>query len=1039
MRKKNFATIMFLCIIGVNLILAQGTGKITGTVTDSNGKPLGNVNVLIKNTNRGAATDQNGNYVIAELEPGTYTIVVDFIGYEAAKKEVQVSPNKDVTVNFKMNIKTLKGSEIVVVGYGVQRKSEISGSVSSINVEDVKKISTSNVSSALQGGAAGVNVSATSGAPGSSANIKIRGTGTLTNNNPLYIVDGVPVDNIDNVDVEDVQSIDILKDASAAAIYGSRAANGVVQITTKRGRAGELNIKYHNSTGYQMIPKTFPMLTNSEDYVKVAKESWNNSFEQADGSYGNNPLPNFITDYQNNPNKYPDTEWQDEYFRNIPIQKHYLNVSGGSDNYNFSVSGTYNKQKGIVTTTNNEKMGLRINSDLTKGRFKVGESFSINRWKGKSRGTGGWNSSYSFYQLSRMAPLVPVYDESNESGYGAQSSELGFQKAPNPITKMELDDNEYDNFDIMASGYLDFNILDNLKYTFRISQNISNNYSYSYNPKYFSSAFDQRKKTSMAETRSRDYHTVIDNIINYSLEIDKHSMKTMAGYSRENNDYRTTYGYGETFPNNEIRVLDGASESEDVGGVEYESRLESIFGRLSYNFSDKYFLQGNIRRDGSSRFNEDDRYGIFPSVSAGWRISEEDFFNLPLVNKLKIRGSYGVLGNQEIGDYQYIANISSDNNYLNYPFGPGIDQPIFVGARAINFPSRSIKWETTKSSDLGLDLGLMEGKFQISADYYVKTTSDILYELPIPPSAGGFDNPIINSAEIENRGFELKATFNDYKGNFKYQLTATATTYKNEVNKLGVKETEDITGGTVHWSGTYTTRTIVGEPVGSFYLFETAGIFKSQSEIENYTNNDGELIQPNAQPGDFKFVDINGNGMIDSDDRKFMGSAQPNFEFGLNFNGSYGQFDFNAQLYGITGKKMYNGSKWLTMRMDDGFHGMHEDLKEAWSEDNKGSDIPRLTISDPNNNMRASDFFLEDASYLRLKHIEVGYTLSEQLSNQIGLSSLRIYLAGNNVFTLTGYTGYDPSIDYGTLFSRGVDRSPYPISQEIMAGIQINL
>jgi len=649
------------------------------------------------------------------------------------------------------------------------------------------------------------------------------------------------------------------------------------------------------------------------------------------------------------------------------------------------------------------------------------------------------NSSFSFYQLSRMSPLTPVYNGNTESGYGVQSSELGLQKAYNPLTKMELDDNEYDNLDIMASGYMEFNILENLSYKFRVSQNISNNYSYLYSPKYFSSAYDQRKKTIMEETRSREYHTILDNILNYTFEFKKHYLKAMAGYSWEETNYRSTYGYGKSFPNNEITVLDGASESEDVGGSKYSSKLESMFGRISYNYGDRYFLQGNIRRDGSSRFNKDDRYGIFPSLSGGWVVSEEQFFNVAKISKLKLRGSYGVLGNQEIGDYQYIANISSDNNSLNYPFGPGKNQPISIGARVTSFPSRGIKWETTESSDLGMDVGILEGKLEFSADYYVKKTSDILYDLPIPPSAGGSDNPTINSAEMENKGIELKATYNSYKGKFKYQISATATTYRNEVKNLGVREAEDITGGTVHWSGSYTTRTVVGEPVASFYLYETDGIFQSQSEVNNYTDKEGDLIQPDAKPGDLKFVDQNGNGQIDSEDRQFMGSAQPNFEFGLNCNGSYNDFDFNFQLYGITGKKMYNGSKWLTMRMDDGFHAMHKDLEDAWSEDNKNSSIPRLTVSDPNNNMRVSDFFLEDASYLRLRHIEVGYTLSNKSTENIGLSNLRLYIAGDNLLTLTGYSGYDPSISYDGLFSRGVDRSPYPLAKKVTAGIQLNL
>lgn len=1023
---RKFLLMCLVLLMATSAMAQQGVVK--GVVTDDNGAPLAFTNVVILESNFGAATNVRGEFEFT-VPPGRYDIQASYVGYEAQiKKEISVAAGATVTVNFTLKLSVIYGEEIVVVGYGVQQKKDLTGSATTVRVDDAQKISVTEASTAIQGRAAGVNVSQTSGAPGAGAEIKVRGPGTLGTAAPLVIVDGVP-SSLGSVNPQDIASFDILKDAAAAAIYGSRAGNGVLIITTKRGKEGPIKIDFSSKMSVHSLANKFDLVTDSDDYVSIVKAAAQN---------GGVDYPDFVAMYEQNSGQFSKgTDWQDEYFRSALMQDYDLSVSGGTDKMNFAVGANYSHQEGIVVTTEDERMGLRINSDFTKGRLKIGESFSVNRFIGKGRE----NASYSFFHLGGLSPMMNVHNPDNPTGWNGQNPNIGFyREIDNIVALMHLRDNKYDNIHMLASAYLTYDIMEGLQYTARISQNIYNNYDYYFVPTYSLSNLDQNDVTSLSETRSRSYHTVMDHVLNYHWENEQHNLTAMAGYSEEKTDFRSTGGSVTTFPDDDLRVLDAGTESDNAFGYATEWRYRSYFGRLNYSLLDRYLFQATLRRDGSSRLSEDNRWGNFPSVSAAWRISEESFFNVDAVNDFKLRASYGELGMQEFGDYMYYFLIASDaNRDLNYPFGPGKEQAVHIGARATQFPSVGLKWESSTQTNIGFDMAMLGNKLTLEFDYYIKKNADVLYAAPIPLSAGASSAPTINAATIENRGIELAANYRNMDNVFKYEVNLTATTYDNEVTALGRQGTEVIWGGSVYWAFDDITRSEVGQPLAPFYLYNTDGIFKSQAEVDAYLAGGGAYFEDmTPQPGDVKYVDTNGDGVITQDDKKYFGTGQPGAEFGLNFNCSYKQFDFNVFLYGVTGKEMYNGAKMLTYWTNHAPGNYHKDLADAWSPENSNSNIPRVIQGD-DRNVQASNLFLEDADYLRLRHIEVGYTLPASTIYGFGIKSLRFYVAGENLLTLTGYSGFDPSIDYGTKFARGVDRSPYPVPRQFITGLQIGL
>ena len=1000
--------------------ISEQSGTVSGVVKDTEGHPLPGVTIVVKGTAHGTVSGADGSYSLSQV-PDDAILVFSFVGMLTQEILVEDQTRIDIT----MVVDAIGIEEVVAIGYGVQKKVDLTGAVASVDIKSMEKLGTSNVALALQGLAAGVSVSAAGGNPGGAVDILIRGVGTLNDNTPLYIIDGVPQETMYYLNPEDIESINILKDAASAAIYGTRGANGVILIKTKRGDVGTPKVSFKAYYGVQRINKFMPAITNSADFVRLAKMGIQNAG-------GNLSDYSFISDYESNPGSFPNSDWQKEYFSGgARSEKYDLSISGGSLNSNYSLSAMYNKEEGAIVRTKREKMSVRINSDIKiSDKLKVGESFSVGRSGGR------WvNFSDQSYQLLGLPPTIPIRDENNSEGWGYATPKDGYGKIGNPVAAQYIYDNKDDDIHLFGSAYLEFEPIKNLKYTVRASQTIQFWYDYNFTPKFNVGSDFQSANTKLEEERARKYHTVLDHTLSYFINTGDHTIDLLAGASREHALYRGMIAGGQGLPYN-LFVLEQAQESQSVGGKEFDSRLQSVFGRVSYNYKNKYFLQSNIRRDGSSRFAEENRYGVFPSFSAGWRISEESFFNVPAVSNMKLRAGYGIIGNQEIGDYAYIATAGIGSK-LDYVFGT--NQQIYTGSTTNFVPASGIKWETTTTQNIAMDLGMFDSRLNVSVDYYIKRTEDILFQERIPWSVGADNDPYSNVGEMLNKGFDISIGYRNLDNEFKYQVNANISTYDNEVVKMNSDELEVKKAGTPHWLLKYVTETKAGEPIASFYLYPTDGLFKTDAEAEAYVNSDGEMLQEFAKAGDVKFIDTNNDGIIDDDDRVNMGNAIPKLEGSLSFSGSYRNFDFSMLLVGVAGKKMFNANKQFLFYVSD-FGNLHEDYLDMWSPSNTESDIPRLVVGDPNGNAnKPSALFLEDASYMRLRQLEFGYTLPKTITSRMGIDRLRLYTRAENLFTLTKYTGYDPSIAGSRdIFRNGVDINTYPFAKQFFIGLQLD-
>ncbi len=998
---------------------------VRGTVTDESGEPLIGVNVVIKGTTRGVITDVEGNYEITVPDEDA-VLVFSYVGF--VTKEIRVGNKSVIDVELTSALTELE--ELVVIGYGTQKKTDVTGAVSTVRIEDMQKVASNNAAVSLQGQVAGVNVVQSNADPGAGADIRIRGIGTLNNHFPLVIVDGVPSD-INAVDPKDIESINILKDAASAAIYGSRAANGVVIINTKRGISGakgKTQVGYRGYVSSNSREKDFGLIDNAPDFIKTAKLAADNSGSE---------YPLFVTMYDENPDQFGNTDWENAIFRSALEHKHELSISRSGDDFNFYVSAGYKEEEGIRLGSDDKQFSIRVNSDYkVSEKLKIGQSFGYTVNDGSR-----WDNRYFFWALIQANPLQKIYDPSTPSGYGERLREIGFKESTNLVQDAEEIVRTYKNDLMLASAYLEFEPVKNLKYLFRISQNYSRDTRFNFSPQSYTDENTYRSVSEIWERYGNGIHNIMDHILSYNLELGNHTFGALAGYSRESNKYHWFSGEGKNTPSNSIQNLGGAPQDKGNDGGDWEYRLLSQFGRLTYAFDNRYLVQANVRRDGSSRFAEENRWGVFPSVSLGWRLSEESFFESAkdFMNHLKLRASYGSLGMQEVGNYTYIPTILTDHSGLtNYPFGPGPSQPIFIGARQVSFPSVDLRWETTKSTNIGVDMGLFANRFTLEADYYIKNVEDILYAVPIPLSAGSNESPPVNAASIKNQGFELLAGWRKYEGNFKYNFRMTFATNTNEVIKLGNIGTEAIVGGAVYWALNDVTRTEVGTELGEFYLFETDGLFQTQGEIDSYTGPTGDPIMPDAEPGDLKIKDTNGDGEISNDDKVFMGSGLPKAEMSLTFNSSFKNFDLNMFLYSSLGVKKYNGGRWMASMAEE-YHGWHKDMLDSWTPENTDTDIPRLVTDASHFNVRESDLYLENATYLRIKHIELGYNLPHNLINRVGVSNFRIYIGAENLLTITKYKGWDPGIGGGgDSFASGIDRYPYPVARKAIVGVQVS-
>lgn len=985
----------------------QQAKTVTGTVTDVSGEPIIGANIRIKGTTTGTITDIDGNFSI-EAEPQS-VIEVSYIGY--LTQETVINNQKSIRFLLKEDTKTL--DEVVVIGYGVQKKADLTGSVANINTEKLNTQSNANIGQALQGKIAGVDIVSQGGAPGSGTRIMVHGIGTLNNAFPLYIVDGMYMNSIDHINPNDIASIDVLKDASSAAIYGSRAANGVIIVTTKEGSntEGKPIIDLSVNLGISTASKFLDML-DAKGWAEVTTIA-----RQAIGK----PALDMATDLANK----PDNDWQDIMFRPALMQNYNLAVKGGGKYSTYYTGLGYFNQDGIVKGTNYQRYNIQSKNDYKRGIFSAGTNLIISFSHDKplhQELRGGMIGT-----ILQSVPTLEKYDDTREGGYGGTYGDV--VNIPHPLAI--IDDNimgRYnENVKIFANLYAQIELFKGLKYKLNLTPDFSFERYKNYLNKY-DFGLATNSITQLTERQRRRRNILVENLLTFDRTFGEHKISALAGYTYQDSRFRHIQAYGEGLPQG-LEEIDAATTNRSNEGNSWRSVLTSILGRVFYSYHNKYLFTATIRRDGSSKFGKNNRYGYFPSFSLGWNVAEEKFMeNVHWLDQLKLRGGYGVLGNQEIDNYQYSSTITTG---INYPDGNG---GLLQGAFPKNFANPDIKWEETAMTNVGIDFMAFNNRLSLTADYYVKNTKDILLTVPIPISSGGANDPIRNAGKIRNNGFEFNLGWMDQPNpDISYGINLIGSFNKNKVIAMG-SESGSIKGGSTNQNIT-TSETKAGYPIGGYWLISTAGYFNSQEEVDAYAK-DGKKIQPAAEPGDIKFVDANNDGVINDDDRVFQGSPFPDFTFALNGNMRYKNFDLSIGLQGVLGNKIYNATRQTLEDVTKGSNFLASCL-DYWTPENKNASHPRLTWDDPNRNTRAeSDRYLENGSYLRLRSVQLGYTFPQTWFKG-AIQHARVYINAENLFTITSYSGYSPDVNADNANYRGFDNFIYPTNRTFMLGLNV--
>jgi len=983
---------------------------VRGTISDNQGVPMMGVSILVKGTKKGALSDFDGNYEI-KVNRGD---VVEFSYLGKITQNVKIDTETKIDIILEENHSAL--DEVVIVGYGTQKKSDLTGAISSVSSEEVNSYVTGDPSQALQGKMAGVRVQANGGGPGASNNIVIRGVSSFSGSTPLFVIDGMFADSMDFLNPADVTSIEVLKDASAAAIYGSRAANGVVIITTKTGSKTEgINVDIETSVGYQKVTNELDWITGAQ-YAELR-----NTIAEVNGT---EKFPGFNENLDPSVN----TNIDEIAISSAPIMNTSASIYGSSNNINFNVSANWLDQEGIIIGSSFDKKTIRTNLGFNKGKFKLTESFAITRTF--ERPNTIWNLN------NNILPTIPFYNPDNEGGYGGATLEEHGVNGNNHVARSLLMDryNEKDN--LIGSLAMEYELIDGL--TFKLNTGLTYNTSlnYTFIPTFYISDVigGNQESPELREYTGKSLSSLVEGTVNYAKSIDNHNFSVLGGITRQKTTLDTGSSIASGFPSNDVREISAASNVIRLTGEQYVNTLSSLFGRINYNYDSKYYLSATIRRDGSSRFSEENRYGNFPSIALGWTISNENFLNdSDFISNLKLRASYGELGSQQILDYSYIPvlNINSDAVFgTGQNRIPGVSQTVFANPNLV--------WETTKSSDIGLDLGFMNNKLIFTMDYYNKVSENVLVSLEIPPSSGTSVPVAQNAASIQNSGFEFSGSYRGGKGDFTFNISPNITFLHNEVLDLG-ENIAPIVGG--QFMVSYSTRTSVGEQVASYYGYEVLGIYQSQEEIDS----DGAMADANAEPGDFRYADIDGDGILTTEDQTVLGSYIPDIEYGLSLGFTYKNFDMNLDFNGVSGVEIYNYGR--RKNLLDISSNMTTEALNYWRPDNTDTDIPR--IGGNAQNERPSSFLVEDGDYFRLRSMQIGYSLPQNVLEKINLRKLRVYVSGQNVFTVTNYSGYYPEIGQGmadedrvvendnTLFYAGVDQSTYPTARTFLLGVQL--
>lgn len=1003
-RRKRFPGLMLslFLLIPVSGLFAQAK-TYTGIVTDSKGESLIGVSVLLKGTTIGSITDVNGRFSL-QTDINHPVLEFSYVGY--ISQEINVANTQPLIVKMIEANKQL--NEVVVVGYGTQRKKDITGSVSVIRTEDISSLPVPSISDAMQGRAAGVQV-ISSGTPGSDATLRIRGTGTINSSDPLIVIDGLPVSGgLNQINMDDVASLQVLKDASATAIYGSRGANGVVIITTKNGSGtnGVSKLNFDFSYSIQQNTNMIHML-NAEQWATLHNEMMTNA------GLVTNPA------YADPASLGTGSDWLGALFRTAPMQNYSLSYANSTDKSNLYISGNYLNQDGIVINTGYQRFTFQINSDTKVTDFlKFGNNITLNH----DLKTSG---NYSIQNAMLALPTQPIlHDDGTYSGPVAQPIFDG--NIVNPIGLAKTVDNATNGYNLMGSVYAEISLYKGLKFktTLGLQANLWDSRTWA--PKY---SWDTSINPSsyLFQQYNKNITWLWDNLLTYDAVFGKNRLNVMAGTSAQENRYNYINASRTDFASDLTQQLtNGNPQTATNGGSTSSWALFSLMGRINYSYADKYLATATLRRDGSSRFGSGNKYGLFPSGSFAWRISEEDFFkSIHFVNDLKIKLGYGITGNQEIGNYSFASSLNTYNYNFNGTLVPAVIPTVM--------PNPFVQWEQQKQTNIGFDATVLNQRVNISVDAYLKNTDKMLVPMVVPVSTGYSDIyvPSINAGQMQNKGIELTISTQNMKGAFVWNTDFNVSFNQNEV--ISINDTVPMSTGSIGLN--YNLAMIkAGLPVNEFYGFVTDGIFQTQAEVDNHA-----LQVPGADPynrtspGDIRFKDLNNDGVINDKDRTYLGSPNPTFIFAMNNYFSYKGFDLSIFLQGVAGNKIFNANRLWSEAMDVAQNQTVATLGR-WTGEGTSNTMPRAVFNDPNKNTRPSDRYIEDGSYLRIKNVTLGYHLPEKLLKKYKISTAKIYLAGQNLLTFTKYTGFDPEV--GT---NGIDNNVYPVTRTFTLGINLGI
>lgn len=1022
-----------LCLFFTAFSMAQNK-TIKGKVIDEKGEAIVKASVVGKGTTSGTSTNMDGTFTLSVPE-SVKTLVISAIGFA----EQEVPANSTTEIILQSNT-TANLDEVVVVGYGSQKKSVVTGAISSVKAKDLENVPNGRIEQALQGRVSGVTILQNSGQPGSTSTIRVRGITTFGGgNNPLWVVDGVVVDagGIGYLNQSDIESIEVLKDAASAAIYGTRAATGVILVTTKKGKAGKLTVNYNGTYGTSAPARLLDML-NATEYATLMNER---------AVAGGDPV--MFSDVSS---LGKGTDWQKAIFNNDARRySHEISLSGGGDKTTFYLSAGIENQQGIVATdiSNYNKKSFRLNST-----HKISKIFTFGQTLGyahqESTGLGNTNSEFggplsSAINLDPITPVIitddavanaapysvnPVVKDAMGRPYGI-SSIVG-QEMTNPLAYIQTRLGGFNwSDDIIGNAYLEAAITNDIKFRSTVGGKLSYWGNEGYTPVFYLNATNQTLNNSYGRGANKGFGWNVENTVTYHKLFGENNVTVLLGQGSyveniSNSSYVTIHNlpitsYKDASFNFDIPTVDREVSASD--GTQH--KITSLFARVNYSYMEKYLFTGIIRQDGSTRFGPDKKYGYFPSFSLGWNINKEKFWaNNNLVSTLKLRGGYGVVGNDNLADFRYISTISGG---YNYPVGN--TGAVTTGYAQTTLDNPSLHWETTSQMNVGFDARLLN-TLNLTVDYYIKKTSGILRPVTIPGYVGVSNQPWANIADMKNNGLEVELGYNKRLGEFNLGINGNVSFLENEVTYVA-SDADYINGDAAFQSMGTTTRVQVGQPYNVFYGYKTMGIFQNETEINSYNNKDGNPIQPKARPGDFRWQDTNGDGVITEADKTFLGSNIPKYTFGLTVNLSYRNFDFMAFAQGVAGNKIFQGLR----RLDISNSNFQTKAMGRWTGEGTSNDFPRLVSNDPNGNFsNMSDFYLEKGDYIRMKLLQVGYTLPRNIFSNAGISRVRLYVTSENLFTITGYDGYDPEVGGGVF---GIDKGQYPQARSFIGGIQV--